>query len=51
MPQPADYLVAYMIIATVAILGCGVVGFLTAALIDHALENHKRAVLRRRRGQ
>lgn len=51
MPQPADYLAAQMILVAIAILGCGVVAAAIIATIDHMLEHHKRAVLRKRRGQ
>ncbi|QZE10622.1 membrane protein [Streptomyces phage Bilo] len=48
MPQPADYLGAYMILGTVAILGCGVAVIALVAVFDHLHTQHKRA--RRRRG-
>jgi len=49
MPQPADYLGAYVILAMVAILGCGAAVIALIATIDHFVTQHKRAVLRRRR--
>lgn len=51
MPQPADYLGAYVILFMVAILGCGVAVIALIATIDHFVTQHKRSALRRRRGQ
>lgn len=50
MPQPADYLGAYVLLFMVAILGCGAAVIALIAAIDHFVTQHKRAVLRRRRG-
>lgn len=48
MPQPADYLGAFVILAMVAILGCGAAVIALIATIDHFRIQFKRA--RRRRG-
>ncbi|AWN05215.1 hypothetical protein SEA_HOTFRIES_47 [Streptomyces phage HotFries] len=50
MPQPEDYLAAYVLLLMVAILGCGAAVIALIAAIDHFVTQHKRAVLRRRRG-
>lgn len=48
MPQPADYLGAFVILSTVAILGCGAAVVALIASIEHVCIKVKRA--RRRRG-
>jgi hypothetical protein len=48
MPQPADYLGAFVILATVAILGCGAAVIALIATVEHVCIKMKRA--RRRRG-
>jgi hypothetical protein len=48
MPQPADYLGAFVILSMVAILGCGVAVAVLIATIEHVYIKMQRA--RRRRG-
>lgn len=48
MPQPADYLGAFVLLSMVAILGCGAAVIALIAAIDHFHTQWKRA--RRRRG-
>jgi len=49
MPQPADYLGAFMILAMVAILGCGAAVLALIATVEHFWTQHKRRQLRNAR--
>ncbi|AWN06006.1 hypothetical protein SEA_RAVENPUFF_49 [Streptomyces phage RavenPuff] len=49
MPQPEDYLAAYVLLLMVMILGCGAAVIAIIAAIDHFMLQYKRRQLRNAR--